>query len=217
MRNQSKLAALTFDDGPNTTTTMEVLSVLEEYHEVGTFFLIGSNINRESEKSVRRAVTLGCEIENHSWSHPEMPKLTGEEMCGEVLRTSAQIRRITGREPVFFRPPYIALSDEMYERISLTFIAGIGCEDWLPEVGPRERADRVEAQMRDGAIILLHDMEGNGRTVEALRMLIPELREEGYRFVTVEALFREKGIVPDEGLSACERRCYSFAGQTTRR
>lgn len=211
-----KLAALTFDDGPSAGTTMEVLSVLEEFHEVGTFFLIGQNINEQTEKSVKRALELGCEIENHSWSHSVMPELSAEQMREEVLRTTREIMRLTGREPIFFRPPYIAVSDEMYRQIPLTFIAGVGCEDWNDSVSANERADRIRENVRDGAVILLHDMEGNHQTVEALRLIIPRLRKMGYRFVTMEQLFREKGVVLNEDVPAGERRCYSYAEQTER-
>ena len=208
--NTEKLAALTFDDGPSADTTMEVLSVLEEFHEAGTFFLIGQNINGQTEGALKRALELGCEIENHSWSHSAMPELSAEQMREEVSRTTDEIERLTGRKPVFFRPPYIAVSDEMYRQIPLTFIAGIGCEDWKDEVSARERAERIQNEVRDGAVILLHDMAGNHQTVEALRIIIPKLRQAGYRFVTLEQLFREKGVLLNEDVPVEERRCYSF-------
>ena len=211
-----KLAALTFDDGPSAGTTMEVLSVLEEFHEVGTFFLIGQNINEQTEKSVKHALELGCEIENHSWSHSAMPELSAEQMREEVARTTREIVRLTGREPIFFRPPYIAVSDEMYRQIPLTFIAGVGCEDWNDSVSAEERADRIQENVRDGAVILLHDMEGNHQTVEALRLIIPRLRKMGYRFVTLEQLFREKGVMLNEDVPVEERRCLWYAEQTER-
>lgn len=211
-----KLAALTFDDGPSADTTLAVLAVLEEFQEVGTFFLIGQNINEKTEGAVKRALEMGCEIENHSWSHSVMPELSAEQMREEVSRTTEEIVRLTGREPAYFRPPYIAVSDEMYRQIPLTFIGGIGCEDWNDAVSAKERADRIQKKVMDGAVILLHDMEGNDQTVEALRLIIPRLREMGYRFVTLEQLFREKGVVPNENVPAGERRCYWFAQQTER-
>lgn len=61
-----KLIALTFDDGPNTTVTTQILDLLEENDAKGTFFLIGQNINSVSEASVKRAYDMGCEIANHS-------------------------------------------------------------------------------------------------------------------------------------------------------
>ena len=59
---KTKYIALTFDDGPNTSTTNQVLDILEEYNARASFFLIGENINARSEKSVKRAFDMGCEI-----------------------------------------------------------------------------------------------------------------------------------------------------------
>ena len=80
----AKYIALTFDDGPNTVTTPMVLDVLEKHSAVGTFFLEGNNINEESAKVVKRAVEMGCEIENHSRTHTAFPQLTAEEMTAEI-------------------------------------------------------------------------------------------------------------------------------------
>ena len=70
--------ALTFDDGPNTTITPQVLDLLQEYDIPGTFFLIGKNITPESAKIARRALEMGCEIENHSVTHSHMNQMTAE-------------------------------------------------------------------------------------------------------------------------------------------
>ena len=145
-----------------------------------------------------------------------MPEISAEQMREEVARTTQEIVRLTGREPIFFRPPYIAVSDEMYRQIPLTFIAGVGCEDWNDSVSAEERADRIQENVRDGAVILLHDMEGNHQTVEALRLIIPRLRKMGYRFVTLEQLFQEKGVVLNEDVPAEERRCFWYAEQKER-
>ena len=205
------IIALTFDDGPNTVITPLVLDLLEEHGIVGTFFLIAQNITPESAEVVRRAVSLGCEIENHSLTHNFMDKMTAEEIRGEVQACTDRIVEITGREPRFFRPPFIAVSQTMYDSIPLTFICGAGCEDWVPTVSAQERADRVLAGAEDGQIVLLHDMQWNINTVEALKTIIPELKKRGFRFVTCTQLFEEKGITPVHG------RLYSNALQTADR
>ena len=61
----------------------------------------------------------------------------------------------------------------------------------------QERSDKVLAQIHDGSIILLHDAEGNTKTVEALDLLIPALQQDGYTLVTVSQLFEAKGVTPD--------------------
>ena len=96
---------------------------------------------------------------------------------------------ITGEAPKFFRPPFIAVNQTMYDNIDLTFICGAGCEDWVPTVSAQERIERVLANAEDGQIVLLHDMQWNQNTADALKVIIPELKKRGFEFVTVAQLF----------------------------
>lgn len=191
--------ALTFDDGPNTVITPQVLDILEKEGIVGTFFLIAQNITPESAEMVRRARAMGCDIENHTVTHPFMDKLSVEEIREEVQTCTDRIVEITGEAPEFFRPPFIAVNQAMYDNIDLTFICGIGCEDWVPAVTAQERIDRVLANAADGQIVLLHDMEWNVNTVEALKTIIPELKKRGYEFATVSQIFKMKNVTPKRG------------------
>ena len=191
------LVALTFDDGPNRTTTNEVLDVLEEYNVRASFFLIGNNINFVTEDVMLRAHEMGCELGNHSLTHSDMTRMTPEEIQEELTFVSDKIEEVTGSRPAFFRPPYIAVNNTMYETIDMTFICGVGCNDWDPNVTVQERIDNTLNQVEDGTIILLHDSQGNSQTVEALRTIIPTLLEEGYQFVTVTELFEAKGVAID--------------------
>ena len=200
--------ALTFDDGPNTSITPQVLDLLGEYHIVGTFFLIANNITPESAEMVRRAQSLGCDIENHSVTHGFMDKMTPEEIRREVSECTRRIVEITGREPRFFRPPFIAVNQQLFDEIDLTFICGSGCEDWVPAVSAEERARRTLANAKDGEIILLHDMLWNINTVEALKTIIPALKDRGFTFHTVGGLFTSCGITP------VRNRLYSNVFQT---
>lgn len=186
--------AITFDDGPNATTTMEVLDILEKYQVRASFFLIGTNINDESAKSVKRAFDLGCDIENHSKTHSYMDKMTADEIKDEVAYVNDKVKEITGTTPKFFRPPYIAVNDTMFENIDMTFISGNGCNDWDDKVTAEYRAKYLEKKAADGVIFLLHDAEGNSKTVEALDKAIPILLEKGFQFATVSELFELKGI-----------------------
>lgn len=197
---EKKYIALSFDDGPNTTTTNDVLDVLEQYGVKASFFLIGNNINSETETVVKRAYDMGCDIENHSKSHPYMNEMTVEEIVEEVEYVNDYIEKITGEMPSFFRPPYIAVNNTMYDNIDLTFIAGFGCNDWDAAVPADRRAAVILRQAQDGGIILLHDAQGNDKTVEALHTIIPELKAQGYEFVTMTELFEIKGITinPDD-------------------
>ena len=193
-----KLIALTFDDGPNLVTTPDVLDVLERYEIPGTFFLIGRNITDDTQPVLERMVADGCEIASHAWSHQQMNQLTAEEVIDEIQRTSDRIEALVGVRPVFFRPPYIAVNNTMYENIELPFICGTGCTDYDPAVTAQQRTETILRTAQDGGIILLHDFTGNSQTVEALDGIIEGLLEEGYLFVTVSDLFRYKGIDPNQ-------------------
>ena len=87
----------------------------------------------------------------------------------------------------------------MYDMIHMPFICGFGCEDWLPEITAKERARRVLADAHDGEIVLLHDMENNQATVDALRRIIPALKSMGYGLVNIRELFRKYDICPSVG------------------
>ena len=195
-----KHIALTFDDGPNTETTPQVLEKLKKYGVPASFFLIGKNITPESAEVSRAAFEYGCEICNHSRSHPSMPELTAEEIRAEIEFTDSKIKEITGKVPRFFRPPYIAVNDVMIGNIDKTFIAGIGAEDWLDEVTAEMRAERILKQAKNGSIILLHDAQGNSKTVAALDLIIPALLNDGYEFLTVTNLFAAEGVEPKRGI-----------------
>lgn len=197
--SEEKIIALTFDDGPAVTTTSQILDILQKYDIPASFFVVGNDITPQTEEVMRRAVNMGCEIQNHSRSHQDMTAMTAKEITAEIKFTSDKVQEVVGKAPEFFRPPYIAVNDLMRETVGLPFIQGVGAEDWLAEVSAQMRYERILAQANDGVIILLHDKEGNFQTVDAVEMLIPKLKEEGYRFVTVSELFKEKGITPKVG------------------
>ena len=193
----AKLVALTFDDGPNLTITPLVLDKLDAHGVVATFFLIGQYITEETKPVMERELSLGCEINNHSWSHSYMNKLTPEQIKDEIKKTSDKINEMVGITPAFFRPPFIATSPEMYANIDLPFINGINCLDWDGTVTAEKRAETILANVKDGDIILMHDFAGNNNTVDALDAIIQGLIDDGYTLVTVSQLFEYKGVEPN--------------------
>ena len=195
-----KLVALTFDDGPTIGITDQVLDVLQENEVVASFFLIGQQITDETRYLVKRAYDMGCSIENHSKTHQSMPKQSRQEIVEEIQYTSDLIEEITGEKPEFFRPPYIDYDQKMYDLIDLGFICGYGCEDWVPSVTVKERVDRVLHDANPGFIVLLHDMSDNTNTVEAIKIIIPELKKQGYEFVTIRELFQISGVKPQKNV-----------------
>lgn len=196
-KQDEKLIALSFDDGPNETTTAEVLDLLQEHDIPASFFVIGQFINESTAKQMTRAISLGCEVQNHSLTHTMMTQLSPEEVAEEVRKTDELIEKYTGTKPWLFRPPFINHNESMHQTIGHTFICGVGCEDWIPERTAQQRYDILISTLKDGDIVLLHDLQGNDNTVEALKMLIPEMKKQGYTFVTVTELYKRKGVSPD--------------------
>lgn len=204
-----KVIALTFDDGPNTGVTNEVLDVIEEYGIKASFFVIGQNIDDESAKVMQRAHSLGCEIDSHSFTHSYMNEMSAEDITDEMERTAQLIYDNVGEYPKFFRPPYIAVNETMFDCIDLPFISGLGCNDWDDSVSIEKRVRFLTEKCPEDCIILLHDAKDNEKTAVAVRQAIPIMLENGFEFVTVSELFAAKGIVPtSDGI------VYSYATET---
>lgn len=204
-----KVIALTFDDGPNTGVTNEILDILEEYGIKASFFVIGQNIDPESAVAMQRAHSLGCEINSHSFTHSYMNEMEADDIKDEMERTAQLIYDNVGEYPKFFRPPYIAVNETMFDCIDLPFISGIGCNDWDDKVSVEKRVRFLTEKCPEGCIILMHDAAGNEKTVEAVRQSIPVMLENGFEFVTTSELFVAKGITPtSDGI------VYSYATKT---
>lgn len=195
--SSSQYVALSFDDGPNNVTTPKVLDVLEAYDAPASFFVIGQNIDDSTAEQMKRAVKLGCEIQNHSFTHTFMSQLTAEQVQAEIERTDSLIEKYIGVRPWLFRPPYIDHNEIMHKAVDHTFICGVGCNDWVPEVTAQQRYDQVIANVKNGDVILLHDFPGNDNTVQALGNIIQELRNRGFTLVTVTELFEKMGVSPE--------------------
>lgn len=193
----SSFCSLTFDDGPNLTTSIRMMDVLEKHGVRGSFFVCGKNINEETKAVMLRAQSLGCTIENHSWSHSHMTELSAGEIRDEFERTSDLIEKTTGRRPEFFRAPYIDADEKVFSSVPVPFIEGENCEDWVAEVDADTRYERIISTINNGSILLLHDFEGNDATVECIDRLIPVLKERGFEFVTAPEIFSKLGVDPE--------------------
>ena len=197
-----KIIALSFDDGPSNVTD-DILDILKKEKVKASFFVVGSWAKTDEydySQSMVKAFKQGHAIENHTWDHPYMTRLTKEQMTDEIERNADWIESLIGERPEFFRPPYIALNRTMFDTIELPFICGEGCNDWEDNVTTDERANKMVASARDGMIFLLHDFVGNEKTVEAVDRVIPILKQKGFTFVTVRELFKAKNVAPQKNI-----------------
>ncbi len=202
-----KVVALTFDDGPDTTLTPLVLNKLEKYDIPATFMVIGQKLNDSTSSIVDRIINSGSEIGNHSWSYSSMNNMSDAEIRQSVNDTSTAIKRYSGTTPIFFRAPNLATSNTMFNVIDLTFVGGVTCNDWDQSSTAQQRADAIINGARDGAILLMHDVQPSPHpTPEALDIIIPTLLEQGYQFVTLSELFEIKGVT----LNPYDNNAYTY-------
>ena len=192
-----KYLSLSFDDGPNLgddTTMSDMLDILEKHGVVASFFLIGEKINEQNIPVIERALKMGCDIENHSWTHPDMAKLSHEQILEEYAKTDETICKITEKVPEFFRPPYISVNQTLFDSIKTPFICGKDCRDWEDDFGVEDRLKMLLDGVVDGTILLLHVTDGNSKTLQVVDRAVPILKSQGYEFVTVPQLFEIRGI-----------------------
>jgi|LSQX01.2.fsa_nt_gb endo-1,4-beta-xylanase len=197
-----KVVALTFDDGPSSQTTL-VLDKLKKYNAKATFMVIGNKIS-SADSVMRRIVSEGHEIGNHSWNHQSMNGMSASQLTKEIDQCNSAIQQYTGSTPKFFRAPNLAVGGSMASTIKLPFVVGVIAQDWNggSATTAQARANIVINGVRDGSIVLMHCTQpGNHPTPEALDIIIPNLQQQGYSFVTLSELFRTKGKTPQSGVS----------------
>jgi len=176
--------ALTFDDGPNPATTPIILDALTKEQVKATFFVIGNKIAGNIE-IVRRIYLSGNEIGNHSWSHPDFTKLTAQQIHEQIDQTQTAIASLGIPAPKLFRPPYEARNQKVEASITLPIILwDVDPKDWH-ETDPNKIAAIVEAEVKPGAIIVMHDAKP--ATAAAVGMILKDLKQH-YALVTVSEL-----------------------------
>lgn len=190
--------ALTFDDGPNEPYTSQILQILRENNVRATFFLTGKNIEVFPD-SARAIVRDGHAIGNHTYTHHDCILERNATVRSEILRTADLIERTTGQRTKLFRPPY-GSEDFLtrHQTMKLGYIMvqwTASAVDWR-KPGPQRIVYNVLHKIGPGGIILMHDGDkwrhGSDRsqTVAALPVIIRELRNRGYQFVTVPELLK---------------------------
>lgn len=204
------LVALTFDDGPDGRWTAKILDILKAKHAPATFFVIGKNMQAHPEL-VAREVREGHVVGGHTWTHPNIGETPIAETDIELNATQRLFETITGRSQRLFRPPFFGDAEPSTPReVAPLLIAQklgymtvglrIDPDDWKkPDadlIVQRALTRLADKGPREGQVILLHDSGGDrSRTVQALPMLIDQLRAHGYRLVSVAEL---AGMTPAE-------------------
>jgi peptidoglycan-N-acetylglucosamine deacetylase len=184
----SKAIALTIDDGPDPVYTPQVLRVLHKYNVTATFSMIGEHVAAYPQLA-RTVAEAGHEICNHTWTHSDLVGMRVPRVRDELTRASDAIQAATGVHPVLFRAPYGAWSPAVIrqcERMKMVPLDwSVDPRDWA-RPGVSSIVRNIMQNTQPGSIILEHDGGGNrSETVEALRIVLPRLLDEGYHFETV--------------------------------
>ena len=183
----NKVIALTFDDGPGPYTA-HLLDILDQYGAKATFFLIGSKVSGQASV-VRSIQARGHQLGNHSWSHPELPKLSVDQIAGEIDQTNNAIKQAVGTKPNIIRPPYGAFNravlEQFRQRGMSAVVWSVDTRDWADR-NSEIVCSRAVAGARNGAVILMHDIHPT--SVNAVPCILNSLKQQGYSFVTVQNL-----------------------------
>ena len=195
--DDEKVIALTFDDGPDEVFTPQVLDILKKNNVKATFFVVGEKVEYNKEL-LKRQYTEGHEIGNHTFTHINVAKNSYDKVEKEITDTQNAVKNVIGVEPKIFRPPYRAMSKSVCDiivskKMNIILWSNLDPRDWSnPGVG--NIINTILTKVQNGNIILLHDYNNRrndkSQTIQALEVVIPKLKEKGYKFVTISELIQ---------------------------
>jgi peptidoglycan/xylan/chitin deacetylase (PgdA/CDA1 family) len=172
---------LTFDDGPHPKQTDRVLKTLDKFGIKATFFVVGENADKQKQL-VKKAYDAGHRIGNHSFTHPDLTKLSDAEVRSEIARTHDIISDYLGRDWIF-RPPYGAHNarvDKVVAALGYRLVLwNVDTLDWSADYQPdkwvQHGIDQIRA--RDQSRVLNHDIHET--TADNLEMFIDRIKQLG--------------------------------------
>lgn len=177
---------LTFDNGYENGNTGKVLDILKEKGVQAVFFVTGHFV-KDQPDLVKRMVNEGHLVGNHSWSHPDMTRISSEKIREELDKVKQEVSNLTGQKEMhYLRPPRGIFSDRILavsKDLGYTNVFwSLAYKDW--DVRDQKGGDyaykKVMDQLHPGAVILLHSVSKDNR--EALGKIIDDARKQGYEF-----------------------------------
>ena len=191
-REEKSCVALTFDDGPSGKYTERLLEGLAQRNVKATFLLCGYRMEDYPELT-NRIYLGGHEIGYHGYSHDNMGTMSRRRIAEELEKTGMLLPE--GCEPVFLRPPGGEISDGVRQVASVRLLGllkwSVDPKDWALK-DPALVTKRVLSQVKDGDVILMHDMSDS--SVTAALDIVDQLRHRGYEFLTVSELAEKRGV-----------------------
>lgn len=186
-----KLIALTFDDGPSSKYTEQLLDGLKERGVSVTFFMLGEMADANPD-IVQRAYEEGHEIACHTWDHPDLTGCSDSQIRSQMSNTFDVLDKACGEGADYLvRPPYGSTNQRVRSAIDNPLIYwSVDTQDWSL-LNTEKVRQKIVSESYDGAIVLCHDIHKT--TIPAALQAIDELLELGYEFVTVSELYRRRG------------------------
>ena len=193
---QEKKIYLTFDCGYENGNTETILDALKKHKAPATFFVVGHFLKSEPNL-IRRMVEEGHIVGNHTWSHPDMTKISSlDAFSKELSQVEELYKETTGKDMVkFYRPPqgkYSTQNLKMAQELGYkTFFWSLAYVDWNQDQQPtqEEAFDKLLNRVHPGAIVLLHNTSStNGQIMDEL---LQKWEDMGYTFHSLEELISE--------------------------
>ena len=190
------LVALTFDDGPSDATTPSLLDTLKNRDVPATFFMLGY-MARSNPEVVKRIKAEGHDIASHTMYHQNLIRITPAAVQADINEANAVFQDILGHTLEYTRPPYGNINDAVRNNVGTPMILwSVDTLDWKNQ-NTDSIISTTMSEVSDGAIILMHDIYPT--TVNAVPVLIDELRKAGYEFVTISELTKIRGYTLQNG------------------
>lgn len=188
VNTNEKKVAISFDCAWGNEHTVPILDILDQYDVKSTFFMVSFWAEKYPE-DVLEISKRGHEIGNHSSTHPNMTKLSPEDMERELKGAADAIEKITAKKPVLFRPPFGAYNDALIKTCEdsgyYVIQWNVDSLDWR-DTTAEQITDRVTRNIRPGSIVLFHN---NAEYVEEyLPAILDKLKSDGYKIVPVGQL-----------------------------
>lgn len=187
----AKVIALTFDDGPFPPFTNQIMEILKQQQIKATFFIVGRQAALFPDL-IKQLTKAGFLLGNHSFSHSHLGNAPDVVLEQELEATKDLIVKAGGKEPRWFRPPYGSTSDRLAQLAAAKGYRvvswNVDSQDWTNKDATAV-VNQVVSGVKPGAIVLLHDGGGDrSNTVGALPRIIQTLKDQGYKFVTLDEL-----------------------------
>lgn len=190
VETDKKIVALTFDISWGTNTPMPVIDILKNNNIKSTFFLSGPWVKQYPDIP-KRIQADGHEIGSHGYRHINLSNLSKNEIKDEIQKAHDNIKEVTGVDANLIRTPNGDFNDIVIEAIHEVNYEAIQWEtdslDWM-NPGVNNIVERVTKKVHPGDIILMHASDTCKQTTEALPIVINNLKNQGYEFVTVSEL-----------------------------